>query len=151
MRSTIRRILREMASTNLRKELISRGPKKAQESFGMSLEDYVNIVYNGNIIEYVANNIPELTDLKKHSIYSYDYNGRGPLQGLVFRYRGKHTYRNGNIVLPYASIPESKITYLIALEKLLTPELLIKFINEFYDLDVTRIAKIPSTNFGSST
>jgi hypothetical protein len=117
----------------------------------MSLEDYVNIVYNGNIIEYVANNIPELTDLRKHSIYSYDYNGRGPLQGLVFRYRGKHTYRNGNIVLPYASIPESKITYLIALEKLLTPKMLIEFINEFYDLDVTRIAKIPSTNFGSST
>lgn len=151
MRSTIRRIIREMASTNLRKELISRGPKKAQESFGMSLEDYVNIVYDGNIIEYVANNIPELTDLRKHSINSYDYNGRGPLQGLVFTYAGKHKNRKGDIVSPYVSIPVSKITYLIASEKLLTPEMFIEFINDFYYLDAKRIVKIPSTNFGSST
>ena len=148
MRSIIKNLLREMANTNLRKELISMGPKEAQEGLGISLEDYISIVYDNDIIDYVSNHIPELTDLKRHSTNSYDYNGKGPLQGLVFRYRGKHTYNNGNVVLPYASIPQPKLTYLIALEKLLTPDLLIEFINEFYNLNVTRIAKIPETNFG---
>ena len=148
MRSIIKNILREMANTNLRKELISMGPKEAQESLGMTLEDYVKIVYDNNIINYVANNIPELTDLKKHSINSYDYNGRGPLQGLVFTYVGKHKNRKGNIISPYVMVPQAKLTYLMALEKLLTPKMLIDFINDFYYLDATRIAKISSTNFG---
>ena len=148
MRSIIKNILREMASTNLRKELISMGPKEAQESLGMTLDDYVKIVYDNNIINYVANNIPELTDLKKHSINSYDYNGRGPLQGLVFTYVGKHKNRKGNIISPLVMVPQTKLTYLIALEKLLTPKMLIDFINDFYYLDATRIAKIPESNFG---
>jgi len=148
MRSIIKNLLREMASTNLRKELISMGPKDAQESLGMTLDDYVKIVYDNNIINYVANNIPELTDLKKHSINSYDYNGRGPLQGLVFTYVGKHKNRKGNIISPLVMVPQTKLTYLMALEKLLTPKMLIDFINDFYYLDATRIAKIPETNFG---
>ena len=148
MRSIIKNLLREMASTNLRKELISMGPKEAQESLGITLEDYVKIVYDNNIINYVANNIHELTDLTKHSINSYDYNGRGPLQGLVFTYVGKHKNRKGNIISPYVMVPQAKLTYLMALEKLLTPKMLIDFINDFYYLDATRIAKIPETNFG---
>lgn len=148
MRSIIKNILREMSNTKLQKELKAMGPKGAQESLGMTLDDYVKIVYDNNIINYVANNIPELTDLKKHSINSYDYNGRGPLQGLVFTYVGKHKNRKGNIVSPLIMVPQSKLTYLMATEKLLTPEMLLDFINDFYYLDATRIAKIPSTNFG---
>ena len=142
-----------MASTNLRKELISIGPKEAQESLGISLEDYITIVYDNDIIDYVSNHIPELTDLTRYQdiAYSdsvYDYNGDGPLQGLVFKYVGKHKNRKGDTILPYAIIPQPKLTYLMALERLLTPDMLIEFINEFYELNVTRIVKMPATNFG---
>lgn len=142
-----------MASTNLRKELISIGPKEAQESLGISLEDYITIVYDNDIIDYVSNHIPELTDLTGYQDMGYndrvyDYNGNGPLQGLVFKYVWKHKNRKGNIILPYLMVPQTKLTYLMSLEKLLTPEMFIEFINEFYDFDATRIVKIPKTNFG---
>ena len=137
-----------MASTNLKKELISMGPKEAQENLGISLEDYITIAYDNDIIDYVSNHIPELTNLTKYSNNTYDYNGRGPLQGLVFRYVGKHKNREGNTISPYAIIPQPKLTYLMALEKLLTPHMLIDFINEFYELNVRRIVKIRETNFG---
>ena len=148
MRSLIRKIISEMAVTNLRKELISMGPKRAQETLGISLEDYVTVAYDNDIIDYVSNHIPELTDLTKYSNNTYDYDGKGPLQGLVFKYVGKHKNRKGDTILPYAIIPQPKLTYLMALERLLTPDMLIEFINEFYELNVTRIVKMPETNFG---
>ena len=148
MRSIIKNLLREMASTKLQNELTSMGPKEAQESLGISLEDYVTIVYDNDIIDYVSDNIPELTDLTKYSNNTYDYNGKGPLQGLVFKYVGKYKNRRGNIVLPYAIIPRPKLRYLIEEEKLLTKEMIIEFINEFYDLDVTEIVPMRETNFG---
>ena len=142
-----------MASTNLRNELIAMGRKQAQESLGISLEDYVTIIYDNDLIQYVSDYIPELTDLTRYqdiaySDSTYDYNGDGPLQGLVFKYVGKHKNRRGNIVLPYAIIPRPKLRYLIEEEKLLTKEMIIEFINEFYDLDVTEIAPMRETNFG---
>jgi len=148
MRSIIKKVIREMASSNLRKELISMGPKEAQENLGISLEDYITIAYDNDIIDYVSDHIPELTNLSQHSIYTFDYNGKGPLQGLVFRYVRKHKNREGDTILPYAIIPQPKLTYLIALEKLITPDMLIEFINEFYELNVTRISKMTETNFG---
>ena len=148
MRSVIRKVIREMASTNLRNELISMGPKEAKESLGISLEDYVTIAYDNDIIDYVSDHIPELTDLTRYNDNVYDYNGDGPLQGLVFKYVWKHKNRKGNIILPYVMVPQAKLTYLMALEKLITPDMLIEFINEFYYLDATRIVKTPKTNFG---
>lgn len=149
MRSIIRKILKEMASSNLRKELISMGPTNAKESLGIPLEDFVSIVYDGDIIEYVSDYIPELLYLTKHSGNSYDYNGDGPLlRGLVFKYVRKHKTTRGNVVLPYALIPQSKLEYLIEIAKLLTEEMIVEFINEFYHKDITRIIPIPTTNFG---
>ena len=144
MRSIIRNILREMASTNLKTALIAMGPKKANESLKISLEDYVTIVYDNDIIDYVSDHIPELTDLTKYSNNTYDYNGKGPLQGLVFKYVGKYKTKMGNIISPHAVIPRSKLLHL----ELLTQEMLIEFINEFYELNVTRIVPMKETNFG---
>lgn len=137
-----------MASTRLQRELIAMGPKVARETTGISLQDYITIAYDNNIIEYVSSHIPELTNLTRSSRQSYDYNGEGPMRGLVFHFVGKHTNKKGNLVLPYVAIPQSKLTYLLAQEKLLTREMLIKFVNEFYKQNVTRIVKIPETNFG---
>jgi len=148
MRTTIKKVIRETASTRLQRELIAMGPNRAQESLGVDLKDFVKIVYDNDIIKYVSNHIPELTDLTKYSNNTYDYDGRGPLQGLVFKYVGKHKNRKGDTILPYAIIPQPKLTYLMALERLLTPDMLIEFINEFYELNVTRIVKMPETNFG---
>jgi len=148
MRSIIKNILREMASTNLKNELISMGPKEAQRNLGISLQDYLTIVYDNDIIDYVSNHIPQLTDLTKYRDNTYDYNGNGPIQGLVFKYMGKRKNSEGKIVLPYAIVPQYKLSYLMASEKLLTPKMFIEFINKFYNLDATRIAKMPATNFG---
>lgn len=148
MRSIIKNLLREMASTNLKKELILMGPKEAQENLGITLDDYITIGYDNDIIDYVSDHIPQLTDLTKYSNNTYDYNGKGPLQGLVFRYVGKHKNREGDTILPYVIIPQPKLTYLMALEKLITPDMLIEFINEFYELNATRISKMRETNFG---
>ena len=137
-----------MASTNLKNELISMGPKEAQRNLGISLKDYITIVYDNDIIDYVSNHIPELTDLTKYSNNTYDYDGKGEIQGLVFRYVGKHKNKYGNIVLPYLIVPQYKLSYLMASEKLLTPKMFIEFINKFYNLDATRIAKMTATNFG---
>lgn len=148
MRSLIRKVIREMAYTNVREQLIAMGPKNARENLGISLKDYVTIAYDNDIIDYVSDHIPELTDLTKYSNNTFDYNGDGPLQGLVFKYVGKHKNKRGNIVIPYAIVPQPKLTYLMALEKLITPDMLIEFINEFYNFDVTRIVKMAETNFG---
>ena len=148
MRSLIRKVIREMAYTNVREQLIAMGPKNARENLGISLKDYVTIAYDNDIIDYVSDHIPELTNLTQHSNYTFDYNGDGPLQGLVFKYVGKHKNKRGNIVIPYAIVPQPKLTYLMALEKLLSPKMFIDFINEFYNFDVTRIVKMAETNFG---
>lgn len=124
------------------------GPKEAQETLGISLEDYITIAYDNDIIDYVSDHIPELTDLTKYSNNTFDYNGKGPLQGLVFRYVGKRKNSKGDVVLPYAIVPQPKLTYLMASEKLLTPKMFIEFINEFYEFDATRIVKMAETNFG---
>lgn len=137
-----------MASSNLKKELISMGPVKANENLGISSEDFFTIVYDGDIIEYVSDYIPELLYLRNHSVNSYDYNGEGPLRGLVFKYVRKHKTPRGNIVLPYALIPQSKLEYLIKEKKLLTEDMIVEFINEYYNKDITRIIPIPTTNFG---
>ena len=147
MRSIIRNVLREMANTNLQRELIAMGPKNAQESLRISLEDFVTLAYDNDIIEYVSAHIPELTDLKRYSTPSYYYEGKGPLQGLVFQYVKKGKTRKGDIVLPLAIVPQFKLNYLKR-AKLLTDEMLIEFINEYYDLDVTKIVPIRETNFG---
>ena len=149
MRSIIRKVIREMASTNLRNALIAMGRKQAQKNLGISLEDYVTIIYDNDLIEYVSDYIPELLNLTKHSGNSYDYNGDGPLlRGLVFKYVRKHKTTRGNVVLPYALIPQSKLEYLVEISKLLTEEMIVEFINEYYHKDITRIIPIPTTNFG---
>ena len=148
MRSLIRKVIREMASTNVREQLIAMGPKNARKNLGISLEDYVTIAYDNDIIDYVSDHIPELTDLTPHSNNTFDYNGDGPLQGLVFKYMGKRRNSRGDVVLPYVIVPQPKLTYLMALEKLLTPKMFIEFINEFYEFDATRIVKMAETNFG---
>jgi len=148
MRSIIRRVIREMASTNLRNELIAMGRKQAEESLGISLKDYLTIVYDNDIIEYVSDYVPELTDLTRYSNYTYDYNGDGPLQGFVFRYVGKYKNERKNNEIAYAIIPRPKLRYLIEEEKLLTKEMIIEFINEFYGLDIVEIAPMRETNFG---
>lgn len=138
-----------MANTNLQRELIAMGPQNALDSLGIRLEDYVTMAYDNDIIEYVSAHIPELTDLRKHIIHpTYDYNGRGPLRGLVFQYVGKHKTNRGNIILPQLLVPKAKLRYLIDEEKLLTEEMLIEFINEFYDFDATKIIPLRETNFG---
>ena len=147
MRSIIRNILREMASTNLKTALIAMGPKKANESLKISLEDYVTMAYDNDIIDYVSDHIPELTDLTRYNTPSYYYNGEGPFSGLVFQYVKKGKTRKGDIVLPLAIVPQFKLNYLKR-TKLLTEEMFIEFINEFYDLNVTKIVPVRETNYG---
>ena len=123
------------------------GPARAND-FGISLDDFITIVYDNDIVEYVADYVPELLDLKNHSVTSYDYNGEGPLRGLVFKYMRKHKTTRGNIVLPYALVPQSKLEYLVKITKLLTEDMIVEFINEYYNKNITRIIPIPTTNFG---
>lgn len=148
MRSLIRKVIREMASTNLKGALIAMGPKKAKKSLGINLEDFVSIVYDDDIVDYVSDFIPELTNLTLHSEKSYDYNGEGPLAGLVFTYIKRQKTRAGNIVEPYANIPKNKLEYLIKEAELLTEQMFLIFLNEYYDLNMTKIVPIRPTNFG---
>lgn len=137
MRSIIKRIINEAVTKKLRDTLKSVGPKEARNLTGMSIEDYVDIVYDLDAIGYVESVVPELLNLQKgRSGYSYNYNGDGPLRGTVFLYASRYRTNRGRIVEPFAIIPRMKLNYLT---EYMTKDILIDFINEFYDLDVTRI------------
>lgn len=146
MREIIRRIIQETKISKFKQRLKDMGPKKAKESLGIELEDFVDIVHDGDIVDYVLININELTDLKKYGNL-YMYNGKGPFRGTVFRYVPRQKTERVYIENSYALVPSSKLSYLSS-KGILTEELLIEFLNEFYDLDITEIVPERETNFG---
>ena len=147
MREIIRRIIQETKISKFKQILKDMGPKKAKESLGIELEDFVDILHDGDIVDYVLSNINELTDLKEYGNRLFMYNGKGPFRGTVFRYVPRQKTERLYIENSYALVPSSKLSYLSS-EGILTEELLIEFLNEFYDLDITEIVPERETNFG---
>lgn len=147
MKEIIRKVIQEAKLSKFKQRLKDMGPKKAKESFSLELEDFVDIVHDGDIVDYVLNNINELTELKEYGNRLFMYDGDGPFRGTVFRYVPRQKTERLYIENSYALVPQSKLDYLSS-EGLITKELLIEFLNEFYDLYITRIVPERETNFG---
>ena len=148
MREIIRKVIQETKTSKFIQRLKDMGPKKAKDSLGLDLDDFVRIAYDDDIIQYVSEFMYPLTRLEPSGNNAYDYNGEGPLSGLVFKYIGRHKTGLGNIVPPTAYIPEKKLNYLINMNGILTEKLFLEFLNEYYELNVTRIVPIRPTNYG---
>ena len=147
MREIIRKVIQETKMSKLKQRLKDMGSKKSKEYSGIGIEDFVNIVHDGDIVDYVLVNINELSNLTKYANGLFMYNGKGPFRGTVFRYVPRQKTKRLNIENSYALVPSSKLSYLSS-EGILTEELLIEFLNEFYDLDITKIVPERETNFG---
>ena len=143
MKETIRKVLKEISNQKLKKEFLDMGVEGAKK-MGVSPTEYIDIVFDGDIVSYVSH---FLNDLLHLDIYSsgklYMFNGEGPFQGTVFEYKVYKPINKG--VRKVVSIPKKKYDHIM---KFMDKEALSDFINEYYKIDFNRIVVERETNFG---
>jgi hypothetical protein len=143
MKTLIKKILRETSNKKekLKSELLNIGVQDAKR-FGVTPTDYINIVFDGDVVSYVSHFLNPLLHLDK-SGRLYMYNGYGPFQGTVFEYHvRKLFYQNVRRVL---FIPKKKYDYIM---KFMDEETLTEFLNEYYELYFDKIVPQKEVNFG---
>lgn len=134
---TFQKILSEAVSQKLKNELKGMGPLRAKE-VGINTDDFVNIVYDGDIVEYVAKNTPFLLNLTVHGreegekkyVLKYQDNRDSILNGVVIEYFPKAPPRQPE---SNAYIHIDKWTFL---KDYMTKWQLIDFLNQYYDLNI---------------
>jgi hypothetical protein len=143
MKLLIKKILRETSNKKLKTEFLNMGVEGAKE-LGVSPTDYINIVFDGDVVSYVSH---FLNDLLHLNIYSsgklYMHNGDGPFRGTVFEYQ-KYKPSNED-VRRIVVIPKPKYDYLM---KFMDKETLTEFLNEYYNLFFDKIVVVSEHNFG---
>lgn len=143
MRILIKKILRETSNKKLKSEFLNMGVEGAKR-LGVSPTDYLNIVFDGDVVSYVSHSLNDLLHL---NIYSsgklYMHDGDGPFRGTVFVY-DVHKPFNKN-VRRILFIPKTKYDYIM---KFMNEETLTEFLNEYYDLYFDKIVVEKETNFG---
>ena len=127
----------------LKQEFLNIGVEGAKQ-LGVFSSDYINIVFNGDVVSYVSH---FLNDLLHLNIYSsgklYMHDGDGPFRGTVFEYQ-KYKPLNKDI-RRILVIPKTKYDYIM---KFMNEETLTEFLNEYYDLYFDKIVIQKETNFG---
>lgn len=144
---TFQKILSEAVSQKLKNELKGMGPLRAKE-VGITTDDFVNIVYDGDIVQYVAKNTPFLLNL---TIYGRSLNEKK----YIFKYHGdSSSVLNGTVLEYFPSNPpikpqsegwvhHNKWTFL---KDYMTKWQFMDFMNEYYDLNMQelRLEPLPS-------
>ena len=143
MRTLIKKILRETSNNKLKTEFLNMGVQDAKQ-LGVSPTDYINIVFDGDVVSYVSH---FLNDLLHLNIYSsgklYMHDGDGPFQGTVFEYQKYKPFNED--IRRIVVIPKKKYDYIM---KFMNEETLTEFLNEYYDLYFDKIVPQKEVNFG---
>lgn len=138
---TIRKIISESLQTKLKERLIKMGPIAAKE-VGIDTEDFINIVYDGEMLKYIMDFLFELVDLtfygelekNKKIIVMYEGTEKNsPLKGVVMEYYPKNDGHSGKSV---AYIHKNKWDYI---SKYLTESQFINFAKDFWDLHIEKL------------
>jgi hypothetical protein len=136
-------LITESQHKKLKYEFLDMGIEGAKR-LGVTPTDYLNIVFNGDVVSYVSYSLNDLLHL---NIYSsgklYMHDGDGPFRGTVFEYDVRKPFNEDirRIVL----IPKTKYDYIM---KFMNEETLTEFLNEYYDLYFDKIVVQKETNFG---
>jgi hypothetical protein len=136
-------LITESQHKKLKYEFLDMGIEGAKR-LGVTPTDYLNIVFNGDVVSYVSYSLNDLLHL---NIYSsgklYMHDGDGPFRGTVFEYQKYKPFNEDirRIVL----IPKTKYDYIM---KFMNEETLTEFLNEYYDLYFDKIVVQKETNFG---
>jgi hypothetical protein len=143
MRELIKKILKETSSKKLKSEFLNMGVEGAKR-LGVSPTDYLNIVFDGDVVSYVSHFLNPLLHL---NIYSsgklYMHDGDGPFQGTVFEYDVRKPFNQN--VRRVLLIPKKKYDYIM---KFMNEETLTEFLNEYYELYFDKIVPQKEVNFG---
>jgi len=148
-----KKILKEERSKRLKSELLRIGVFQAKR-MGLSIEDFINIVFDGNLKNYIEHYMDPILNLKKQTYRtSFLYRGRRwgtetqlsrLFDGVVFEYVPLHENSNGRKIYPHINIPEIKWNFIkIFLEQ----QTLLTFLNDYYDLDAIKINIVASDRY----
>jgi hypothetical protein len=154
MRTLIKKILRETSNNKLKTEFLNMGVEGAKQ-LGVSPTDYINIVFDGDVISHVSHFLNPLLHLDKSGRW-YMYNGDGPLQGGVFEYvvspgvfkkiGNDYIYNPSNKdIIRTVWIYQKKYDYIM---KFMDEGSLTRFLNEYYNLFFHKIVPQKEVNFG---
>lgn len=136
-------LITESQHNKLKYEFLDMGVEKAKR-LGVTPTDYINIVFDGDVVSYVSHFLNDLLNLDIYSSgRTYMFNGNGPFQGTVFEYQ---TYKPLNKdVRRILLIPKTKYDYIM---KFMDEESLSEFLNEYYELYFDKIVVQKEYNFG---
>ena len=136
---SFQKILSEAVSQKLKNELKSLGPLESKE-LGITTDDYVNIVYDGNLVEYISEYLNPLLHLtitgreengKKYIIKAqYRGDSDSPLSGYILTYYPKNPPK---IVQSEGYVDPKKWEII---QKYLTKFQFMDFMNEYYELNM---------------
>jgi hypothetical protein len=136
-------LITESQHKKLKYEFLDMGIEGAKR-LGVTPTDYLNIVFNGDVVSYVSYSLNDLLHL---NIYSsgklYMHDGDGPFQGTVFEYQKYKPFNED--IRRIVVIPKKKYDYIM---KFMNEETLTEFLNEYYDLYFDKIVVQKETNFG---
>lgn len=117
---------------------------KVPKKIGVSPTEYIDIIFDNDIVSYVSH---FLNDLLHLDIYSsgklFMYNGDGPFRGTVFECKAYKPHNKG--IQRVVSVPKKKYDYIM---KFMDEENLIEFLNEYYDLYFDKLVVEKEVNFG---
>lgn len=116
------------------------GPLKAKQ-IGLSTQDFVDLVYDGDIVQYVAKHTPFLLNLTVHGreegekkyTLKYEDNRDSILNGVVIEYFPKSPPRQPK---SDAYIHLDKWTFI---KDYMTKWQVIDFLNQYYDLNIEEL------------
>ena len=136
---TFQNILSEAVSQKLKNEIKSMGPLQAKE-MGITTDDYVDIVYDGNLVEYVSEYLNPLLNL---TISGREENGKKYI--IKAQYRGDSDSPLSGYILTYYPKNPPRISqsegYIFGkkweiIQKYLTKFQFMDFMNGYYDLNM---------------
>jgi hypothetical protein len=136
-------LITESQHKKLKYEFLDMGIEGAKR-LGVTPTDYLNIVFNGDVVSYVSYSLNDLLHL---NIYSsgklYMHDGDGPFRGTVFEYQKYKPFNED--IRRIVVIPKKKYDYIM---KFMNEETLTEFLNEYYDLYFDKIVPQKEVNFG---
>lgn len=137
---SFQKILSEAVSQKLKNELKGMGPLRAKE-IGITTNDFVSLVYDGDIAQYVAKHTPFLLNLtvdgrdegEKKYVLKYQDNRDSVLNGVVMEY-----FPSNPPMKPKSEgwVHHTKWTFL---KDYMTKWQFMDFINGYYDLNMQEL------------
>lgn len=134
MRTIIKKILKETTKKKTSEYLKSKGPLESS-NMGLDLEDFVNLAYDGDIVQYVSEYLNELLHLTPKKEYETNAVVLFPIKDTEIFKEDTPIYspsKEDNLLLLSSRSMQS-------IKEYMTTGMFVKFMNEFYNLDITKL------------